>query len=110
VKNIGQIVKQAQMVQQQIAKMQEEIAAAIVTGQAGGGMVEVTMNGNYVVQQVRIDPKSVDPQDVEMLEDLIVAALNDARKQVQAMSDQRMAGVTGGVNLGGMNIPGLIGM
>lgn len=105
-KNIGQMMKQAQKLQAKMAELQEQLAAAEVTGAAGGGMVQVTLTGKGDVRRVRIDPSVVDPNDVEVLEDLIVAAANDAKAKVEAEMSQRMAELTGGLKLPpGMNLP-----
>lgn len=104
-KNIGNIMKQAQEMQARMAKMQEELAATQVSGQSGGGMVEVTLNGKQIVQKVRIDPSIVDPADVELLEDLVTAAFNDAQKKLMDLTQQNLSKVTGGLNIPGLNLP-----
>ncbi len=104
-KNLGNILKQAQQMQGQMAKMQEQMATMEITGAAGGGMVEITMNGKNEVRKVRIDPAAVDTSDMEMLEDLIAAAFNDARAKVQAMTEKEMAGLAGGLNIPGLKLP-----
>lgn len=104
-KNLGNILKQAQKMQGEMAKIQEEMAATSVVGQSGGGMVEVVMDGKQEVKSVRLDPTVVDNRDVEMLEDLIASAFNDAQKKVQAITQESMAKVTGGLNIPGMSLP-----
>lgn len=104
-KNIGNLLKQAQKMQGDMVRAQEELAKVTVTGQAGGGMVEITMDGKQQVRKVRIDPVVVDREDVEMLEDLIVAALNDVQKKVSDLVQESLAKVTGGLNIPGMNLP-----
>jgi nucleoid-associated protein EbfC len=104
-KDLGNILKQAQKMQGEMAKIQEEMSAASVVGQSGGGMVEITMDGKQEVKNIRIDPVAVDARDVEMLEDLIVAAFNDAQTKVQSMTKDSMAKVTGGLNIPGLNLP-----
>ncbi|MEG3638994.1 YbaB/EbfC family nucleoid-associated protein [Magnetococcus sp. PR-3] len=99
---MGNMMKQAKQMQAKMAQMQEELALLTVTGQAGGGMVEVTINGKQTVEGVKIDPKAVDPEDMEMLEDLMVAAFNDAQARMAQITQEKMSKVTGG-----MNIPGL---
>lgn len=91
--------------QGRLAKLQQELEAAQVSGQAGGGMVDVTISGKQVVQKVRIDPSLVSGGDVEMLEDLITVAVNDALKKMQDMTQSRMAQLTGGFNIPGLNLP-----
>ena len=95
-------MKQAQKMQQQMLQSQKELETKVFSASAGGGMVKVEMNGKHEVQSLKIDPQAVDPEDVEMLEDLILAALEDVHQQVAAASEEIMGKVTGG-----MNIPGL---
>lgn len=104
VKGIGDLVRQAQKLQTQMAKVQEEMATKTVEGSAGGGMVTVIANGKQEVMSIKIDPEVVDPNDIEMLQDLVVAAANDALKKAQEMVTSEMSKLTGGLNL---NLPGL---
>ncbi len=105
-KNIGQMMKQAQEMQAKMAELQEKLAETEVKGASGGGMVEVTMNGKGVMQGIKIDPALADPKDVEVLEDLIVAAANDAKAKAEAEVAERMREVTGGIELpAGMKLP-----
>ncbi|MEX0809161.1 MAG: YbaB/EbfC family nucleoid-associated protein [Dongiaceae bacterium] len=98
-KNLGQMMKQAQQMQQRMAELQEELEKVEITGSAGGGMVQVTMTGKGMLRSVRIDPKLVNPDETEMLEDLIVAAGNDAKTKVEAHMQGEMQKVTGGLQL-----------
>lgn len=98
-KNLGNMMKQAQQMQQRMAEMQQALEGIEVTGAAGGGMVQVTLNGKGAMRRVRIDPKLVDPADVGMLEDLIVAAANDAKAKVEAHVQEEMQKLTGGLQL-----------
>ncbi|MDZ4735277.1 MAG: YbaB/EbfC family nucleoid-associated protein [Rhodospirillaceae bacterium] len=98
-KNLGQMMKQAQQMQQRMAELQEELEKVEITGSAGGGMVQVTMTGKGMLRSVRIDPKLVNPDETEMLEDLIVAAGNDAKTKVEAHMQEEMQKVTGGLQL-----------
>ncbi len=100
--NMQQLMKQAQKMQREMAKAQEELAAATVEGNAGGGMVKVTMNGLSQPTAVQIAPEAVDPEDVEMLEDLVLAAYQDALSKAQALSQEKMGRATGGMSLPGM--------
>ena len=84
-KDLGKLLKQAQQVQAKVAEMQAELALKTVEASAGGGMVTVVMNGKNEVVSMKIDPEVVDPGDVEMLEDLVIAALNEARSKVEEM-------------------------
>ncbi|MBI1865490.1 MAG: YbaB/EbfC family nucleoid-associated protein [Nitrospirae bacterium] len=101
---LGDIMKQAQAVQERLKQVQEEAGGKTVEATAGGGMVTVVMNGRQEVQSVKIDRSVVNPDDVEMLEDLVSAAFNEALRRAQAMMSEEMAKVTGG-----LNIPGLLG-
>ncbi|MFM1892306.1 MAG: hypothetical protein RLZ44_1383 [Pseudomonadota bacterium] len=95
---IGNLMKQAQKMQEEMQKAQEELARAEVTGEAGGGMVKVTMNGRHEVRRVEIDP-SLMGDDKEMLEDLVAAACNDAAHRIEARTKEQMSGLTAGLNL-----------
>lgn len=101
--NIGNIMKQAQKMQADMARVQEELKDERVEASVGGGAVKVVMTGDLTVERVVIDPASVDPDDVGMLEDLVLAAVNEAMRQAQELGSRKMAAVTGG-----MNIPGLM--
>ncbi len=105
-KNLGQMMKQAQQMQAKMAELQAELAQTEVKGASGGGMIEVTMNGKGEMRGIKIDPALVDPKDVEVLEDLIVAAANDAKAKAEAEVAERMREVTGGIELpAGMKLP-----
>jgi nucleoid-associated protein EbfC len=102
---IGNLMKQAQQMQANMQKAQEEIAAMEVTGESGGGMVKVTINGKHEAKRVQIDP-SVPMDDREMIEDLVAAAFNDAAHRLEAMTQQKMSGLMGGMNLPpGLKLP-----
>jgi DNA-binding YbaB/EbfC family protein len=96
------LLKQAQQMQEQLLKAQEEFANQSIEATAGGGMVKVVIKGSQKVESVTIDPEAVDPDDVEMLQDLIVAALNDAYRKADDEMQKSMGGM-----LGGMRIPGM---
>ena len=103
--NIGNMMKQAQMLQANMQKVQAEIAAMEVTGESGGGMVRIIMNGRHEVKALDIDDSLVG-DDKEMLEDLLVAAFNDAQRKVEKMFQEKFAGLAGGLNLPpGMKLP-----
>ena len=105
-KNLGQLMKQAQQMQQKMAEMQAQLEAVEMTGVAGGGMVRLTMNGKGEVKKLAIDKAAVDPAEVEVLEDLIVAAFNDAKQKVNAHAESEMQKLTGGLALpGGLKLP-----
>ncbi|MEW5722985.1 MAG: YbaB/EbfC family nucleoid-associated protein [Thermodesulfobacteriota bacterium] len=99
---MGNLVKQAQKMQQRIAKLQEEMAEKTVTATVGGGMVTVEASGNQQIVSIKIEKEVVDPDDLEMLQDLIVAAVNEALKQAQEMVTQEMQKITGGINIPGL--------
>ncbi len=103
-----QMMKQLQQMQAAMTKAQDEIAVSEVTGTAGGGMVTVLASGVGEIKKITIDPKAVDPDDVEMLEDLVLAAVNEARRSADALQQEKMGGVTGGLGgaLGGLGLPG----
>jgi DNA-binding YbaB/EbfC family protein len=100
-------MKQAQKMQQQMADAQAELAEAELTGTAGGGLVTVTIKGTGEVSAVKIDPKAVDPDDVETLEDLVLAALHNASEAVRELTEQKMGPLTAGLGgMGGLGLPG----
>lgn len=100
------ILQQAQKMQQQLQEAQAELATAEVTGQAGNGLVEVTITAQLEPRSVRIDPKIVDPDDVETLQDLVVGALQDAVQAAQALQAEKMGPLAGGMDMGGLGLPG----
>ena len=99
---MANLQRMAMQMQQQMLRVQEELAEARVDGSAGGGVVSAVVTGKQELVSVTIDPSAVDPADVEMLQDLIVAAINDALRAARELSDARMAAVTGGMRLPGM--------
>ena len=101
--DMNRLMQQAQQAAQQMQSAQAELAAEVIEGSSGGGMVSVVMNGSRDIQEVKISPDVVDPEDVEMLEDLIVAALQDASAKAEELAASKL----GNLGLGGMNIPGL---
>ena len=101
-KGMGNMMKQAQKLQSQMMKLQEELADRTVESSSGGGMVTVVANGRQQIESIKIENEVVDPDDVEMLQDLVLAAVNDALAKAQEMVSSEMGKLTGG-----MNIPGL---
>ncbi len=99
---LGNIMKQAQQMQRRMAELQEEMEKKQVEASSGGGMVTAVVNGKQQLLDLKIDPTAVDPDDVEMLQDLVTAAVNEAIKKSQQMASEEMGKITGG-----MNIPGL---
>ena len=96
------MLKQAQKMQQDMLRMQEEMENKTYTAKAGGGMVSATVNGKHEVLELSINPEAVDPDDVEMLQDMVIAAVNEAMRTAEAEAQQNMARLTGGLNLGGL--------
>jgi nucleoid-associated protein EbfC len=107
--NLDIILQRAQQMQNQLAAAQEELARAEVTGQAGGGLVKVTRTAAGEIRAVTIDPKVVDPEDVETLQDLVVGAIQDADRAAKRLQDEKLGGVAGGLGelAGGLGLPGL---
>ncbi len=103
--NLGNMMKQVQQMQAKMAKIQEELEQMEVEGTAGGGMVKVIANGKQDITSITIDPEVVDKDDVEMLQDLIVAAISQARQKAQEIQAEQMSGLTGGLNIPGLNLP-----
>jgi DNA-binding YbaB/EbfC family protein len=105
-KNLGNMLKEAQKMQAKMAEMQEKMAEMELIGVAGGGMVKITVNGRGEMRKASIDPSLIDPAEVEILEDLIVAAFNDAKAKVEQETQAEMGKLTGGLNLPpGMKLP-----
>jgi DNA-binding YbaB/EbfC family protein len=105
-KNLGQLMKQAQQMQHKMAEIQAQLETVEMTGVAGGGMVQLTLNGKGDLKKIKIDKSVLDPNYSEVVEDLIVAAFNDARQKVSAHTEAEMHKLTGGLNLpGGMKLP-----
>lgn len=100
--NMQKMMKQVQKMQADMLKLQEELVARTVESSAGGGVVKVVANGKHEVISIEIKPEAVDPEDVEMLQDLILTAVNGALKQSQEMVSQEMSKLTGGLNLPGL--------
>jgi nucleoid-associated protein EbfC len=109
-RNMQQMLKQVQKMQREMELAQEQLKQETVEASAGGGMVTVTVSGDLEVRSVRIDPDAVDPEDVEMLCDLVLAAVNQALRSAQELAAGKMGAATGGVDLGqlgGLGLPGL---
>jgi len=101
-KGMGNMLKQAQQLQSKMAKMQEELAQKTVEASAGGGMVKVIANGKQQIVSLEIEKEVVDPEDVDMLQDLVLAAVNDALARAQEMVSSEMGKLTGGLNIPGL--------
>ena len=96
------LLRQAQQLQARLEKAQQELETATVQGTAGGGVVTVTVTGKLTIESVKIDPQAVDPDDVEMLEELVMAASNEALKKAQDLAQEKMGAITGGLKIPGM--------
>jgi hypothetical protein len=103
--NMQQLLKQAQKMQEEMMRAQESLKDEVVQASAGGGMVTVEVTGDLVVKSVTIDPQAVDPDDVELLQDMVLAATNEALRSAQELAASKLGGITGG--LGGLGLPGL---
>jgi nucleoid-associated protein EbfC len=96
------MMKQAQKMQAKMAQVQEELANEVLEASAGGGTVKVTITGDLQIRSIVIDPSAIDPEDAEMLQDLVTAAVNEAIRSAQELASRRMGDVTGGMNIPGM--------
>ncbi len=105
--NMNQMLKQVQKMQQDMLRAQEQLKEEEVSASAGGGMVTVKVSGDLVVKSIAIDPDAIDPEDAEMLQDMVLAAVNEGLRSAQELAAKRMGGVTGGMDLGGLGLPGL---
>jgi DNA-binding YbaB/EbfC family protein len=100
--SMANLQRMAQQMQQQMARVQEELESATIEGSAGGGVVKAVVTGRQELVSVTIDPSAVDPEDVDMLQDLVVAAVNDALGESRRLAESKMAAITGGLRLPGM--------
>ena len=96
------MIKQAQQLQRNMAKMQEELESAVVEATSGGGAVKVVVSGKLAIESLTIDPEAVSPDDVEMLQDLVITAVNDGIDKAQELASSRMSALTGGLKIPGM--------
>jgi DNA-binding YbaB/EbfC family protein len=103
--NLNQMMKQLQQVQADMAEAQEKLKDEVVEASAGGGMVKVTMSGDLQLREIKIDPEAIDPEDADVLEDMVTAAVNEALRSAQELAQNRLGGAAGG--LGGLGLPGL---
>jgi nucleoid-associated protein EbfC len=100
--DINKLMQQAQQMQQQMAEAQEQLASETVEASAGGGLVTVRASGNGEILAIKIDPKAIDPEDPELLEDMVLAAVNEALRSAQSLAQSKLGVVTGGLGLPGM--------
>ena len=103
--NIQGLMKQAQMMQKKMQEEQDKLAEEVVEGSSGGGMVKISLNGKFAMEKISIDKSLVNPDEVEVLEDLITAAYNDAKEKIEAKMNESMNSLTGGLNLNGLKLP-----
>ena len=108
--NMNQMLKQVQKMQADMMKAQEALATETIQASAGGGMVTVTITGDLTVKEITIDPEAIDPEDAELLQDMVLAAVNEAIRQAQELAATRMGGLTGGLDLGGLGLPPGMGL
>ena len=108
--NMNQMLKQVQKMQADMMKAQEALASETVEASAGGGMVTVTISGDLAVKEIVIDPEAIDPEDAELLQDMVLAAVNEAIRQAQELAATRMGGATGGMDLGSLGLPPGLGL
>jgi len=101
---MGNLLKQAQEMQSRMAKIQDDLAQKTVDGSAGGGMVQVTVNGQLALTAIKIDPTVINSEEKEMLEDLIMAAINDGMRRAREMASSEMSKVTGGLKIPGLSL------
>jgi DNA-binding YbaB/EbfC family protein len=101
---MSNLLKQAQEMQSRMAKIQEELAQKTVDGSAGGGMVQVTVNGQLALTAIKIDPSVINSEEKEMLEDLVMAAINDGMRKARDMASSEMSKITGGLKIPGLSI------
>jgi DNA-binding YbaB/EbfC family protein len=108
--NVQQMMAQVQKMQRDMAAAQEELRNEVVEASTGGGMVTVKVTGDLQVREVRIDPRAIDPDDAEILADMVLAAINEALRKAQELAERKLGGATAGVDLsalGGLGLPGL---
>jgi nucleoid-associated protein EbfC len=103
----NKMLKQVQQMQTEMAKAQEALKDEVVEASAGGGMVTVKVTGDLEVKEIRINPDAVDPEDVELLQDMVLAATNEAIRSAQELANRKLGGLTGGLDLGGLGLPGM---
>ena len=104
--NMQQMMKQVQKMQADMAKAQEDLKTEEVSATSGGGMVTVTVTGDLVVKAIEVKPEAIDPDDPELLQDMVLAAVNEGLRSAQDLAAKRMGGLTGGMDLGSMGLPG----
>jgi DNA-binding YbaB/EbfC family protein len=104
--NMQQLLRQAQKMQEDMAEAQEQLKHEEVEASAGGGMVKVKVSGDLVVKAITIDPDAIDPEDPELLQDMVLAAVNEGMRAAQELQQTKLGGLTGGMDLGSLGLPG----
>jgi nucleoid-associated protein EbfC len=105
--NMNKMLQQVQKMQQDMVAAQEQLKNETVQASAGGGMVKVVVSGDLEVKSIAIDPAAIDPEDPELLQDMVLAAVNEGLRSAQELAANKMGGLTGGLDLGGLGLPGL---
>lgn len=105
--DIGGMMKQLQQMQGEMVKAQDELKNESVEASAGGGMVKVTMSGDLRLLELTIQPDAIDPEDAELLQDMVLAAVNEGIRSAQELANRKLSGLTGGLDLGGLGLPGM---
>jgi nucleoid-associated protein EbfC len=105
--NMNQMLKQVQKMQQDMAAAQDQLKHEEVQASAGGGMVTVTVSGDLIVKSITINPDAIDPDDADMLQDLVLAAVNEGVRAAQELAASKLSGLTGGMDLGSLGLPGM---
>jgi DNA-binding YbaB/EbfC family protein len=105
--NLNQMMQQVQQMQAQVMKAQESLKDEVVEASAGGGMVKVKMSGDLRLLEISIDPEAIDPEEAELLQDMVLAAVNEAIRSGQELATSKLGGIAGGGGLGGLGLPGM---
>jgi nucleoid-associated protein EbfC len=105
--NFNKMMKQVQQMQADMMKAQEQLKDEVVEASAGGGMVRVKVSGDLEIKEIKIDPEAVDPEDIDLLQDMVLAATNEAIRSAQELANRKLGGLTGGLDLGGLGLPGM---
>jgi nucleoid-associated protein EbfC len=105
--NFNKMMKQVQQMQADMMKAQEQLKDEVVEASAGGGMVKVKVSGDLEIKEIKIDPEAVDPEEIDLLQDMVLAATNEAVRSAQELANRKLGGLTGGMDLGGLGLPGM---
>jgi nucleoid-associated protein EbfC len=105
--NFNKMMKQVQQMQADMMKAQEQLKDEVVEASAGGGMVRVKVSGDLEIREIKIDPEAVDPEELDLLQDMVLAATNEAIRSAQELANRKLGGLSGGLDLGGLGLPGM---